>query len=184
MNAANLFKRTFINIYSMVLIQSATQFKDMIENGQISIMRKPQKNEGYNYFLSPNLGFKLYGAKVVFADPNYLVLEFDKVKNGAFMSLLQFIDTKIKDYLKRSYVVESEVFHDLIKQTDTTYTIRCHLPHLGKKYFVECESDGNKVPFHLPRRSALIDNGYVEIRNIWETNNRLGYNIELKSVKI
>lgn len=170
----------------MVHITSASQFREMIETGQISIMKKRQKISGYNYFLSPNIGFKLYGAKVLSSDPNYLVLGFDTAKDASLLSLLKYVDDKIKDYLKTSYIVESTVFHNIYKHLDKepTFSIRCYLPHLGNRYFTECTSDDKQVGFNIPRKFATIDSAYVEIRNVWESNNRLGYNIELKSVII
>jgi len=170
----------------MVHITSANQFREIIETGQISIIQKRQKVSGYNYFLSPNIGFQLYGAKVLSSDPNYLVLGFDIAGHASLFSLLKYVDDKIKDYLKTSYIIESTVFHNLYKHLDTerTFSIRCYLPHLGNRYFTECTSDGKRVGFNIPRKFATIDSAYVEIRNVWESNNRLGYNIELKSVII
>jgi hypothetical protein len=168
----------------MVIVTSATQFKDMIDNGELCITKKPQKVDGDNYFLSPNIGFRLYGAQVIQNNENYLVLGFDKIRDISLYSMLSYMDKRIRDYLKTSYIIQSDVFHSLFSETESSFTIRCYLPHLGKRYFTECESDGKQVAFRVPNKFATIDVAYVEIRNVWECRNRLGFNIELKSVVI
>lgn len=166
----------------MVIITNASTVSNMIFNGELSIIKKPQrKTSGFNYFLSPIIGFVLYKPKVVKSDLNYMVLEFNRIEHATLFLMLQSLDSQIQAYLKRSYIVESEAFHSIIKCTETTFSIRCHLPHLGKKYYIESKSDGQVVYFVLPRINAEYDCVTVEIRNIWECNNRLGYNVEIKS---
>lgn len=161
--------------------------KQLCNNNEISIIRKSQKNLGdYNYFVSPNLTINLYGAKVIIVTRDYIVLQFSKIEKITLLSMLRTIDNYIIKYLKECFFIQpTTTIYSLFSETDTHFTLRISLPHYKYKYSIKCyNDDNNQIPFTLPYVQSILSESFIDIRNLWSSNNRIGYNLQLKKIKL
>jgi hypothetical protein len=158
---------------------------ELDDTGELLLEKKKQsKAKGYNYYIHPTLGLKLYRAKVVYVTPTYVVLEFNTFENHTLLSLLKHIHQKLQYKLQVTYNVTSDNFYPLHTEREHTFQLRCSLPHVRNKYFITCDFNGVSYPFQLPRQNATYDCLMVEIRNIWELEDlKKGYNLELKHIQ-
>jgi hypothetical protein len=93
------------------------------------------------------------------------------------------MDAKLKRYLKgQFYLCEKQDF-GIVYETEESFTIRCYIPHSGSKYHVICKEGDSDVLYCKPRSGCKYNSVVLEIRNIWETDIKRGYNIELKETK-
>lgn len=157
---------------------------DVLSNIQISILKRSQKNRSdHNYYFSPNMGMHLYNPKVLFINPKFLVFEFDKRTHLPLLLLIRRLDDILQQQLKKNF---SELFHkeihNIVSETDTHFTLRCFLPTIRGKYNIICKDNDKSIEFKLPRINCIFKNVTIEIKNLWETGDRRGYNIELKYV--
>lgn len=149
----------------------------------IHFQRKSQKEKGsYNYYITPNCSIYLYDAVVMIADPKYIVLKFDKVKHASLLKLLNTISNQMIDMLKQSYPLSYKIIFPIYGEQQDTFTVRCSLPHVRNKYFIDCVFENETVDFALPRRNCVFQKIGVVVRNIWENKERIGFNIEIKSL--
>jgi len=167
-------------------IITADVLRQMISNGNVSIIKKNQKGvDSYNYYFTPNLGLELYNVVVIATNPKYLVFRFDKRTHLSLLMMLKSINEQLKDYLSRSYIIDTEhTFYDISSEQPETFTLRCSLPQTRGRYGINCLFENQNVRFNLPRNGAMYSKVTLEIRNVWETNKKLGYNLELKYVEI
>ena len=76
----------------MTIILNSTVLNELIDNDVLKVLKKNQKIQGNcNYYFNPNIGFKLYGAKVRYVDKKSMVFEFDKYKCSSLLVLLNYI---------------------------------------------------------------------------------------------
>ncbi len=164
---------------------NSEKVKDMVANCELSIIRKPQKEAGnYNYYFTPNMTVKLYNAKVIVSDPKFLVLQFTKSSSLNLLIMLRSINASLTSYLRRCYVIdEDKMLYPCFSEQEDTFTIRCYLPHIRNKYFITTEFDGVESKFVLPRPNNILSCVTVEYRNIWESTDKLGFNMEVKVIK-
>lgn len=162
---------------------------ELVSEQKLAILKKPQKKAGnINYFITPSLCLELYNAKVVFSTPSYIVFEFDKVQHVNLLSMLQSIDKQLQYYLRTSFHIDNEQvqIHQIYFDKESTFTIRCSLPSFGRhpsiKYLVYADVNGEDCPFKVPRNNIILTKISVDIRNFWESQSRIGYNLELKRV--
>ena len=97
--------------------------------------------------------------------------------------LIRRLDDTLQKQLKKNF---SELFdkeiHNIVSETDTHFTLRCFLPTVRNKYNIICKGDVDNMIFKLPRLDCVFKDIMIEIKNIWKTGDKIGYNIELKSV--
>jgi hypothetical protein len=169
----------------MVLIRNKEELDNMINEGQLSVLCKPQKSSGYNYYFVPNLALNVYNSKILISTPKYIVLEWDKFKCSSLLSMLRSFSQKLRNYVKRSYFVSDDLtVYDIHCEQELTFTIRCYLPQTRGKYHIESWYDGQLDSFKLPKKNLSLSCVNLEIRNIWISNDKMGYNIEVKSITI
>ena len=82
---------------------------------------------------------------------------------------------------KNSELFNTSIYKLMSEIDDDKFTIRCYLPNIKGKHLIKCYIDNKEETFKLPRVNTVIDNCIIEIRNIWNINNKSGFNIELKS---
>lgn len=169
----------------MTIILNSEVLSELINNNNINILKKNQKDSNNsNYYFNPSMGLNLWRSKVIFTNPKFIVLQFKIVDNINLLTLLRNIDTRLQRLLKSKY---SELFnvdiYSIMSERDDIFTIRCHLPNYKGKYFIKNETDNGDSVFKLPLLNATIDHCMIEIRNVWQTDKKYGFNVELKSVK-
>lgn len=163
----------------MILLQSADTLRTLCEHGKLGISQKEQP-QGYNYYFTPPLRLTLYSPKVVVSTSSYIVLQYDKYEKEKLFNMLRSISSQLKAHLKRCFPIRSEInVYDMFMEQSMTFTIRCSLPHVGKKYFIETTTP----PFRVPRSNEHLHCVGIDIRNMWESNNRIGFNLELKHIE-
>jgi hypothetical protein len=168
----------------MPILTSSESLKNMINEGILNIIQKRQKmDNAYNYYFTPNLAIEVYNPKVSYAHSKYFILTFEKKTNLAFLLMLRKIDEYLKSYLQTSYIIDPEhVFYNLYGEQPETFTLRCSLPQIRNKYLVTCKFGDESVEFSLPRNNVNLKKITFEIRNVWNANNKLGYNLEVKFI--
>jgi hypothetical protein len=86
--------------------------------------------------------------------------------------------------LKKYYSeLANENIYSVVSEQENTFTIRCSLPNYKGYYNIVYELD-EVLPFKLPRKGNIIETARVDIRNLWKNNGVLGFNLELKYMKM
>ena len=157
---------------------------DILSSLNITILKRSQKVAlNHNYYFSPNMALYLYNPKVTFINPKFIVFEFDKRTHLNLLLLIKRLDDTLQNQLKKKF---SELFdkeiYNIVSETETHFTLRCFLPTVRNKYNIICKGDVDNMVFKLPRLDCIFKDIMVEIKNVWQTGNKIGYNIELKSV--
>lgn len=169
----------------MTIILNKEITRNLIYNKELKVLKKYQSDKvSCNYYFTPNVGIKIYKPKVMIINEKYIVFEFDKNNSIGLYSLLKMINEEIKELIYRSNIIRDANFYDMYSDIEdgNKYTIRCSLPKFKWNYKIEYIYNTDKVPFVLPRLGCVFDEIVVEIRNVWQNNNKLGYNLELKKV--
>jgi hypothetical protein len=162
--------------------------RDLTDQCVITIIKKRQKDSSdskpnFNYFITPNLRINLFNAKLLVSNPKFIVLQFDRYRDLSLLSLLKTVNTRIIDYLNRCYPVDCPNIYSLYSEQENTFTLRCYLPQVRSKYLISYEVDGEDCKYVTPRQSSIIDCVGIEIRNIWESGGKMGFNLEVKHMK-
>lgn len=165
----------------MTVILTTDLLNEMISDNILKVFKKNQKNVGNcNYYFNPNIGLSLYSVKVKYLDKKFLVFEFDKTNNIDLLHMFRHINTTLQNKIKRDF---SEMFdktiHDFFYEDESVFTMRCYLPNYNGKYLINVENDRK---FYLPQIGCIYNNIRVEFKNVWKSNDKYGFNIELKSV--
>lgn len=173
----------------MTIILTIDILKQIIDNQELKVITKRQhKTNNYNYYLTPNIGFCLYNPKIIVVNPKYLVLQFNKYDNINLLNLLRYTSESIFNHVKKSnYIVQTTTFYHIESEQENTFSIRCYLPQVRNKYSIKVElnnySLGEEIKFWLPPKNSTYDSVILEIRNMWLNNEKVGFNLELKSIK-
>jgi hypothetical protein len=169
----------------MSILLTSDVIRGLCSDGRLTVIEKKQKNGGdYNYYITPNLAFRLYRGKVIVSDTKYIVLQFDKYTNLNLLHLLRTTTSCISNYLKSCIDINTDLIYPLCSEQDNTFTIRMSLPHVRQKYFIEAKSleENEVIPFRKPFVGTILTEAQAEIRNLWQNKGRIGFNIELKHV--
>ena len=166
----------------MSIVLSSITLDSLIKQGDLSIIRKPQKEGGFNYFITPNVGIKLLHPKIVESNVNYIVLQFEKKTAITLIMLLKSVHNQLIKYIESSYMLSATTKYEVFQEQQDTFTIRCYMPHFKNKYHIETYLRGEKIQFNIPRKNVVLESVYVDVRNIWEKNNKMGYNLEVKVI--
>jgi hypothetical protein len=167
-----------------VCIDNSGKLSEMLSNGQMLPIQKPEKGGGTNYFLSPVPVIYLYKAKVIMVSNSHIVFSFEKADSINLMMMLRSISESISKLVKSRCDVDADDTYMIHSELDSTFTIRCHIPKSGDRYRVSCMYDGFTKPFRLPRIGAVFDCVGIEIKNLWNKDKRLSYNVDLSYVKV
>lgn len=170
----------------MTIIINSEVLSELINSGNLKIVKKIQKNsENFNYYFNPSIGMNLWKAKIMIVNPKFIVLEFNKREHMNLLILLRDINTKLQKLVrtKNSELFNINIYNIMSEIEDDKFTIRCHLPNFKGKYLIKSYINTNDETFKLPSINTIVDNCVIEIRNIWKIGEKVGFNIELKSVK-
>lgn len=171
----------------MTIILNSEKLYELKSERLISLSKKYQKNSlDYNFYINPNVGIKLYNAKVHEIAKNYVVFSFDKKDYINLFILLKHINEYFIDLYKSSDFHENKTIYDIFVDKQDFFTIRCYLPHVKFKYFIKNYLNDEETYFTLPRKGVILNEILIDIRNLWikEKDNKVGFNLELKQTKI
>lgn len=151
---------------------------------ELVVFRKRQKNiENSNFYFTPNIGMKLYSAEIMIITPKYVVFKFDKVKDLNLLSLFRninnFLHSKIKYHFGDFF---NKNIYPIVSENEDNFTLRCSLPNYNSKYHIKYYEDDEQKIFKLPKIGTKYACVTLEIRNVWETDKCVGFNIELKEI--
>lgn len=153
---------------------------------ELNVVKKEQTGAivGLNYFISPKLSIRLYKPKVLFVNPKSITLEMSKINTG-LLGLLRRCDTMIMgkiDEQDKQEKIKYNIFYE--NENNNTFCLRCYLPAYKSKYLIKYVVEGNESIFKLPNTNCQLDEVIIDIRNVWISNNKIGYNLELKYIHI
>ena len=161
---------------------------------ELKVTKKPQKVPGnYNYYFTSEsniLELTLYNPKVIFVKSTFIVLEFTKKESLSLLNKLRSMDIMFKNLVISSSSNSEINWYPMHSEQEETFSIRLHLPQIRNSYKIDyyiTEPSTNetvKYAFTLPRVSAKYNKAVVNVKNVWETSGKFGYNIELKSVYV
>ena len=169
----------------MTIIINSEVLSELINSEQLKIVKKRQQHsDNFNYYFSPSIGLNLWKPKVMIINPKFIVLEFNKIEHMSLLILLRDINKKLQKLVKNknSELFNTDIYNIMSEIDNDKFTIRCYLPNFKGKHLIKYYVDKNEEMFKLPRVNTVIDNCIIEIRNIWKTNDKSGFNIELKSI--
>lgn len=168
----------------MTIILNSETLLNLKNNKTVILNKKYQKNSSdYNFYINPNIGIKLYNAKVSYITNNFIVFEYNKKDSLNLFILLKNINEYLLDIYKKSDSHESKTLYNLFMDKTDTFTIRCHLPKSKFKYLIYSYIDMDLINFNLPKQGLIYDEVFIDIRNLWIKNNIVGFNLELKETK-
>lgn len=161
---------------------------DSQTNDKLIIFKETYKNGFRNFFFAPNIGIKLYSPKVSWLDTKGISFCFNKMENMSLLDLLKYINNSLNkiyiNYKKNNGLPNDTTLSPLYYEKDDSFYIKCHLPNVKGKYFITYNSETEKdAKFSKPRIGCVYSSVVIDIRNIWETDNKkAGVHLELKEV--
>lgn len=153
---------------------------ELIQTNQLKPIRRSQKNVGYNYFFTQNLPLTLFNPKIISIKDTYIVLQFEKRDSLELLKMLRNISESLYELIRSNWnMTSTSTYYPIHSEQETTFSIRCSLNRS------KCTSvfDNEVVNFSLPRVGVTLKAVTAEIKNIWESGSKLGFNIELKSIE-
>lgn len=161
---------------------------DVLKTLQIGINRKSQKeNNCYNYFFTPNVSIRIYKPLISVVNKDYIVFKFDKYRNSGMYHLIEDINKRLYSVVESNYNIEGIQRDNILLVNENFVYLKAHLPHKNSKYFISVHNkDTDKLSgtFWLPNANAVYDEVVLDIRNVWQYRNKLGYRLELKYVSL
>lgn len=148
------------------IILNSKIIEEIIKNDDLKFLIKKAKNGYYNYYIQPNIGLKLYSAKIAWIDPftKNMSFKFLKHENINLLKLLKYTNKMINDSFNYS---QNNI--NIFFEKDDCFYIKCYLPI----QLFNCR----------PRINTVLDCIVIDIRNIWESPNKnIGINLELKEI--
>lgn len=170
------------------IILNSEVINDLIYSNTLSLHIKFKKNNGKNYFFIPNIGLKLHNPTVSWIDPlkKNISFGFNKCDNLSLslLNMLRYINDKLTIIYNNKSMYPKVLSPFFFEKGDLFY-IRCYLPNTGKgKYHIESYFNNIKEDFTIPRLSSTYSTIIIDIRNIWEDDNKSGFNLELKETSV
>lgn len=168
----------------MTIILNSEILLELKNNKGISLAKKYQKNSSnYNFFINPNIGIKLYKAKVSEITINHVVFEYNKKDSINLFTFFKHINEHLLDLYKQSDYYQDKTIYNFFIDKQDTFTIRCYLPHNKFKYFISHYENDILQFYNLPKKGCIYDEVYIDLRNLWIKDNKVGFNLELKQTK-
>lgn len=167
------------------IILNSEIINDLITSNILELQTKFKKPTGKNYFFIPNIGLKLYNAKVSWIDPSKknISFSFNKRDNINLLIMLKSIFSKLHDIYNRKANHPKPISSFFFEKDDSFY-IRCYLPNIRGKYHILSYFNDDSEEFTIPKLSSIYNIIIVDIRNIWEDDNKAGFNLELKETSL
>ena len=175
----------------MSTILNGSILSNLIFTNELKVFKCSKSGNFKNYFFSPNVSIKLYNPKVTWIDGNsisfsfqkYATIENNKIVSTDNINLLNLLK-KINEALITTYTQYKENYgHESLDTTpclfyekNDYFYVKCSLPNRNGKYHITSET-----PFVKPTLNTTYTSATVDIRNIWETTNKVGFKLELKS---
>ena len=161
----------------------------ILNETKITLSSKPQKNNFFNFYFSPNMAIKLYNPRVSWIDECYphkhISFSFNKTLNMSLLNLLKHINTRLTNEYNTMSKVENNSLGSIYFEKDDTFYIKCYMPNFKARYSIKYMDKEDKPLdeyFKIPRVGCIYDAIVLDIRNIWKGNNKSGFNLELKQV--
>lgn len=151
---------------------------------ELEIFRKRQKNiENSNFYFTPNIGIKLYNAEIMIVTPKYVVFKFDKVKDLNLLILFRNINNYLQNKIKTRFgdFINKNIYNMFSEQEDF-FTLRCSLPGYNGRYHIKYTENNQVNYFKMPKVGTKYNCVLLEIRNVWENDKGVGFNLELKQI--
>jgi hypothetical protein len=164
---------------------------ETVSSETLKFIRKRQVGNDYsllpdeNFFLSPPVYIKLKNPKIIEINSKYIVFKYDDSEENTLKELSNNI---IKSFKNEMLLDESTIVNPICTQY-----IRCNLPipwsPYKKKYF--------KYSFDFYKNEQMcnvtsdninslnkenITKAVIEVKNIWRSNNKYGFNSLLKDM--
>lgn len=159
---------------------------NLLDNNEITLLEKYQRNSGKNYFFTPTISLKLYKPKITWIDPQKKNLSFSFIKheNLSLYTFLKNVNNSLNNlYKNKAYNPVKNIYPFFIEKGNYFY-VKCYLPNLNKKYNINSYFNDKEELFSPPLINSVYDSVIVDIRNIWEKDLNAGFNLELKCVYI
>ena len=142
-----------------MLLTNSDDFKSVVET--IKIIRRSQKKQDYyNYYIYPKLVIKIETPEIVACNQKYLILKLTE-SHESVKVLLDIMNSHFNSYIKNNFNTGNKVMSHIHYQD----TVKCHFPP-------------NKL-FNLKNTESIN----VELHNIWETGDKIGYHFVVESTK-
>jgi len=169
----------------MTIILNSDILYELQTNKQLKLTKKFQKNSlNYNFYINPNIAIKLYTAKIIDISLNHITFEYNKKDSLNLFLFLKKVNESILELYKNSDSHENKTIYDMYVNKPESFTIRCYLPHFKSKYFINYFENDIQKQFFLPKKGYIYDELYIDIRNLWIKDNKVGFNLELKEIKL
>jgi hypothetical protein len=167
------------------IILNSSILNDLINTNTLVLQTKFKKPNGKNYFFIPNIGIKLFNAKVSWIDPSKknISFAFNKYENLSLLNMLRYINEKLTIIYNNKSMYPKNLSPFFFEKDDLFY-IRCYLPNTKWKYHIESYFNDNSEEFFIPKLSSIYNIIIIDIRNIWEDDNKAGFNLELKETSL
>lgn len=165
------------------IVLNSTILNELTTSNTLYLQKKFTKKDVVNYFFVPNIGLKLYKAKISWIDPfkKHVSFSFNKYESSSLLDLLKSVYTKLIILFKAKTGTDTLVSPFYFEKGDNFF-IRCYLPNTKGKYNIESLFNNIPEQFSIPRLLYTYDVIIVDIRNIWVDSTRAGFNLELKEV--
>lgn len=167
------------------IILNSEIINDLISSKTLVLQSKFKKQNGKNYFFIPNIGIKLFNAKVSWIDPfkKNISFAFNKRDNMSLLIMLRYINDRLIFVYNNKSIYPKPVAPFFFEKDELFY-IRCYLPNIKGKYHIESYFNNNLESFTIPKLSSIYNIIIIDIRNIWEDENKSGFNLELKETSL
>ena len=152
----------------------------LFDSGDLKVFKFSKSGNFKNYFFSPNISIKLFSPRITwmeghcvsFSFQKYAIIEGNKVISTDNLNLLNLLRNTNEKLLlvyneyKEKYGHDSGILQPcLFYEKDDHFYIKCNIPNKHIK----------------PQLNYTYTSAIVDIRNIWETSNKIGFRLELKT---
>lgn len=167
------------------IILNTQLINELIFSNTLELQTKFQRNNGKNYYFIPNIGIKLFNAKVTWMDSfkKNISFAFNRYENLSLLNMLKHINEKLTMVYNKKSIYPKPLSPFFFEKDDSFY-IRCYLPNTKGKYHIESYFNNESEGFMIPKISNVYNIIIIDIRNIWEDDNKSGFNLELKETSV
>ena len=162
----------------MSIYLTLDNLNDLISSKSLKILKKNQKENGTNYYFTPNLVLKLYGAKVIFINPKFLVFQFCKIKNSSLYLLLKSIMEKCECGLIKTEENKSLFANKSKKRPNMILCKKCYIDYRNKynKNKIQESRETNREYYNDYQRKIYNENKekHNEYQKAWREKQKAG----------
>lgn len=140
----------------------------------LKFTRRSQKTrDHYNYYTQPKLVFVINNPSVVTVCHKFVVVRINK--NDKSVPLLNDIHDYTSQYIRDNFNVGDKIFYpiytEVTEASSDSVELRCSLPTVYGKQKIQ--------QLH---KNAQYNTMTIETHNIWETSQKIGYNLIVTDV--